>query len=438
MPRQRCRSARGAGTGDEPHSDDQTRSGDRLRDPEQARASRPNRSDANLEIVKTASPSPSSSDNRSRGRSRSRTRDRTPPPNVVVEDTLPDDISFVDGSLDVPLGRDVRRRTLHDRLAGSGASVTGSFVTTATAVGTKTNTVTVDADQEDPNPADNTASAQVLVTGGARRSSALSSSASISSRRHVPRALRLPEPGQRRGRRAHRRAQRSTPAPRTAASRCASSPAAPPTSSRSIPRHARWTLTGDVDGERELEALRSTTGGCGSTRSCARPTTRAGSTSRSTASPPVPARRRAPRDDRRRRGARRAHRVGEEGVRRNVAGGLRHDDRLPRQPRPRRGPVGRPGPGVVVDVAAGQEVVCTIENTRRTGPPVPPLPPPPGPRRPTPARPDRRQPPPSPQPGTSDLAVQKFVDRRIGALGEIVTVDGRRHQQRPAARPPAS
>ena len=77
-----------------------------------------------------------------------------------------------------------------------------------------------------------------------------------------------------------------------------------------------------------------------------------------------------------------------------------------------RGPVRSAfqGTELVVDVAAGQEVVCTIENTRRAGPPVPPLPPSPGPT-----------PPPSPQPGTSDLAVQKFVSRRVAALGDIVT-----------------
>jgi uncharacterized repeat protein (TIGR01451 family) len=68
------------------------------------------------------------------------------------------------------------------------------------------------------------------------------------------------------------------------------------------------------------------------------------------------------------------------------------------------------GPELIVDVAAGEEVVCTIVNTRRTGPPVPPDPPEPGPT-----------PPPTPEPGTSDLAVQKFVSARVALLGEIVT-----------------
>ena len=60
-----------------------------------------------------------------------------------------------------------------------------------------------------------------------------------------------------------------------------------------------------------------------------------------------------------------------------------------------------------VDGASGQEVVYTISNTRRTGPPVPPQP------RPHPGL----HPCPSPERGTAVPAVQKFVAARIGRLG---------------------
>jgi uncharacterized repeat protein (TIGR01451 family) len=62
----------------------------------------------------------------------------------------------------------------------------------------------------------------------------------------------------------------------------------------------------------------------------------------------------------------------------------------------------------VVEVGAGQEVVCTIVNTRR----APPEPPPEPPIDPTPL--------PPPEPATADLSVRKFVDRRIGDLGDVV------------------
>src|SRR5262249_15031335 len=89
--------------------------------------------------------------------------------NVVVNDSLPSDVSYVDGSLDVPANVTcVGTRCTIPSLA-PGASVRGRFVTTVTAVGVKTNTVTVSADQDDPTPADNAASAQVLVTSRVRK-----------------------------------------------------------------------------------------------------------------------------------------------------------------------------------------------------------------------------------------------------------------------------
>ena len=103
------------------------------------------------------------------------------------------------------------------------------------------------------------------------------------------------------------------------------------------------------------------------------------------------------------------HRVGEEGV--DGTSLADYDTTIACRENRGRGNVVSSfrGPELVVDVAAGQEVVCTIVNTRRTGPPVPPNPTPPGPT-----------PPPPPQPGTSDLAVQKFVSARVAARGDIV------------------
>ena len=115
--------------------------------------------------------------------------------NVVIEDSLPDDVSFVDGSLDVPSNVTCVGAHCTIPSLASGASVTGRFVTTATAVGTKTNTVTVDADQTDLNPADNAASAQVLVTSGDEVvvSPVLECVDQLSAG-GLPRAFRLPEP----------------------------------------------------------------------------------------------------------------------------------------------------------------------------------------------------------------------------------------------------
>jgi uncharacterized repeat protein (TIGR01451 family) len=68
--------------------------------------------------------------------------------------------------------------------------------------------------------------------------------------------------------------------------------------------------------------------------------------------------------------------------------------------------------------------VCTIVNVRRgvsPGPGPDPIPPPtPNPVPPPPPPPDPTPLPP-PAPGTADLELQKFVDREVGSLGDIVT-----------------
>ena len=234
------------------------------------------------------------------------------------------------------------------------------------------------------------------------------------SERPLPRALRLPEPRQQRGRRAGRPPQRVHPGagePRPAGAL----PARP--RARRLPGrlpvgHARLDADRpDRDGERELaSAARRRRGGCGSTRSCARPTIRAASTSRSTAFPPGPVAASAtwgrPATWRCPQGGTGSAKKAWTGPRWRTT-----TRRSPAETTVAEAPVRSAfrGPELIVDVAAGQEVVCTIVNTRRTGPPVPPNPTPPGPT-----------PPPSPQPGTSDLAVQKFVSARVAALGDIV------------------
>ena len=214
--------------------------------------------------------------------------------NVVIEDSLPNDVSFVDGSLDVPDGVTCTARFARSHASPVNTSVTGRFVTTVTAVGRKTNTVTVKADQRDPNPADNAASAVVDVTGGAeeilspilecvdqlsdgnyrahfgyQNDGSETVSVPIGDRQRVHTGAGEPRPAA------------AVPA-RTRAGRLPG---------RLPQRHARVDAhRPHVDREHELEALRSGDwGSCGSTRSCARPTIRGGSTSRSTAFPPAPA-----------------------------------------------------------------------------------------------------------------------------------------------------
>ena len=333
---------------------------------------------------------------------------------VVIEDSLPDDVSFVDGSLDVPSNVTcIGARCTIPSLA-SGASVTGRFVTTVTAVGTKTNTVTVDAAQTDVNPADNAASAQVVVT----------------SRDQVVVTPVLECVGQLSGGlyRAHfgylNRGSTAvgvpigprnafTPAPENRGQPVRFQPGrAPDVFQVDFRGTVEWTLTGQTATASSSSERCAPAAGWLRIDKVLRPADDPGrfnleidgvpaGTGRgvghlgTTGDVAVPAGR---------------HRVGEEGVQGTSLAD--YDTTIAcRENRGRSAVVSAfHGPELIVDVAAGQEVVCTIVNTRRTGPPVPPLPPPPGPT-----------PPPSPQPGTSDLAVQKFVSRRIGTLGEIVT-----------------
>ena len=234
---------------------------------------------------------------------------------------------------------------------------------------------------------------------------------------------------------------------RTAASRARSSPAERPTSSRSTSRDARVDARRPhVDRERELEALRSVLR-VASHRQDPPPGRRSrdASTSRSTASPPAPAAASAtsarPATSRRPPAV---HRVGEEGVRRHVAGRLRHVDRVPRRIAA-AAPSGRPSAARSSSStsAPDEEVVCTIVNTRRTGPPVPPTPSP-GPTppghatRPDPAHATRPQPPSarrrrrrrrSPAPPTSPCGSSPTG---VTAARRHRHVDPGDHQQRPA------
>jgi uncharacterized repeat protein (TIGR01451 family) len=333
---------------------------------------------------------------------------------VVIEDSLPGDVSFVDGSLEVPSNVTcIGARCTIPSLA-SGASVTARFVTTVTAVGTKTNTVTVDAAQTDVNPADNAASAQVVVTsrdevvvtpvlecvgqltGGLYRAhfGYLNRGSSAVDVPIGPRNAFTPAP-ENRGQPVRFQPGRApdvfqvdfrgtlewTLTGRTASAGADSPRCAPATGWLRIDKVLR---PADDPGRFNLE-IDGVPAGTG----------RGVGHLGTTGDVSVPAGR---------------HRVGEEGVAGTSLAD--YDTTIACRDNRGRGSVRSAfhGPELVVDVAAGQEVVCTIENTRRTGPPVPPLPTPPGPT-----------PPPSPQPGTSDLAVQKFVSRRVGALGEIVT-----------------
>jgi uncharacterized repeat protein (TIGR01451 family) len=334
--------------------------------------------------------------------------------NVVIEDKLPDDVSFVDGSLDVPSNVTcIGARCTIPSLAPA-ASVTGSFITTATADGTKTNTVTVDADQTDANPADNAASAQVLVTSGdepivAPVLECVSRLSGGLNRAHFgylnrgssavgvpigPRNAFTPAP-ENRGQPVRFQPGRApdvfqvdfrgtlvwTLTGRTATASASSQRCAPATGWLRIDK---ILVPADDPGRFNLE-IDGVPAGSG----------RGVGHLGTTGDVAVPAGQ---------------HRVGEEGVQGTSLAD--YDTTIACRDNRGRGTVRSAvqGTDLVVDVAEGQEVVCTIENTRRTRPPVPPLPPTPEPT-----------PPPSPQPGTSDLAVQKFVSRRIGALGEIVT-----------------
>jgi uncharacterized repeat protein (TIGR01451 family) len=333
--------------------------------------------------------------------------------NVVINDALPDDMSLVDGSVDVPDGVTcIGGRCTLASLA-PGRSVTGRFVTTATAVGLKTNTVTVDADQNDVNPADNAASAQVVVT---------SRDAVVV--RPILECVEQLSDGLLRGHFGYLNRGSSTigvPVGRRNAF-------TPPPENRGQPVRFRPGRAADVfqvdfRGTLEWRLTGRTVSASASSERCAqasgtlridkilRPpddpgrfnleidgvpagTGRGVGNLGTTGDVAVPVGR---------------HRVGEEGVQGTSLADYETTIAC-------RGARGRgvvrsafEGPELVVDVGAGEQVVCTIVNTRHA-PPEPPLRPPPDP---TPL--------PPPEPGTSDLAVRKFVDREVAALGDIAT-----------------
>jgi uncharacterized repeat protein (TIGR01451 family) len=331
--------------------------------------------------------------------------------NLVINDALPDDMSFVEGSLDLPAGVECigARCTLASLAAG--ASVTGRFVTTATAVGTKTNTVTVDADQNDATPADNAASAQVVVTsrdaavvrpilecvhrlsGGLRVAhfGYLNRGSNTVGVPVGPRNAFTPEPANR-GQPVRFRPGRApdvfqvefrgtlvwTLTGRTVTADAGSQRCAATSGTLRIDKIVRpaddpGRFNLEIDGVPAGTGL--AVGNLGTTGDVA-----------------VPAGR---------------HRVGEEGVRGTSLAD--YDTTIACRGGRGRGVVRSAfeGPELVVDVEPAEEVVCTIVNTRRE-PPEPPLP---TPVEPTPL--------PPPEPATSDLAVRKFVDARIGSLGGI-------------------
>ncbi len=85
---------------------------------------------------------------------------------VLVVDTLPPGVSFVEGSLEVP--PDIVCAASTCRLAslavGASAAVTGTFETLATDIGEHVNVVRVESEETDTNPSNNSASAAVQVT----------------------------------------------------------------------------------------------------------------------------------------------------------------------------------------------------------------------------------------------------------------------------------
>jgi uncharacterized repeat protein (TIGR01451 family) len=85
--------------------------------------------------------------------------------NVVITDTLPEGVKYIEGTLMVPAGVTCAAAVCRLDSLEAGVSVRGAFQTTATQVGPQVNRVTVDAFQDDPTPSDNAASAEVHVGG---------------------------------------------------------------------------------------------------------------------------------------------------------------------------------------------------------------------------------------------------------------------------------
>jgi uncharacterized repeat protein (TIGR01451 family) len=335
--------------------------------------------------------------------------------NVVIDDSLPSDVSYVDGSLDVPANVTcVGARCTIPSLA-AGASVTGRFVTTVTAVGEKTNTVTVDADQDDPNPADNAASAQVLVTGHVEP--------------NVTPILECVEPLAGGSYRAHfgylNEGATSVTLPIGAENAFTPAPEDRGQPVRFQPGRAPDVFQVDFKGTIAWMLAGRTETASGSSKRCVSgsATLRIDKLVEPTSDPGrfnleidgVPA------------GTGRdvghlgttgdvavtpgRHRVGEEGV--DGTSLAYYDTTIVCRGDGGLGPATSAfqGPELVVDVPAGDTVVCTMTNKRRAQPsPEPPPSPPPDPT-----------PPPPPPPGTADLAVRKSVDRSVAFLGDIVT-----------------
>jgi uncharacterized repeat protein (TIGR01451 family) len=335
--------------------------------------------------------------------------------NVVVDDSLPVDSSFVDGSLVVSEGVTCTGGYCTLESLAPGDSFSGRFVATATAVGEKTNMVTVDADQDDVNPADNAASAHVLVTGRDEADvvpmlecvDRLSDGSYFAHFGYLNRgaaAVDLPigpdnafapapeDRGQ------PRRFQPGR-APdvfqvgfqgtlvwtldgRTSTASPTSERCDPPSASLRIDKELQpFTDPGRFDLQID-GVVAGTGGGVGHLGTTGDVAVTAG-----------------------------RHRVGEED-----AGGTSLADyatTIACRGERGRGPVtsAGDGPELFVDVPEGAEVVCTILNTRRSTP-TPPLPTP-EPPAPTPL--------PPPEPGTADLGVRKFVDHKVGRLGDVVT-----------------
>ena len=85
--------------------------------------------------------------------------------NVRIEDTLPEGVKYIEGSLSVPQGVTCVSSVCTLASLAAGASVVGTFRTTATQVGSQVNLVAAKADERDPTPADNAASAELTVEG---------------------------------------------------------------------------------------------------------------------------------------------------------------------------------------------------------------------------------------------------------------------------------